>query len=63
MKPDYKAMTKGELRAYVLSHHEDIEAIRELFDRSEGKRIVFPRPQNLEEMTEMLRPYLEHRKT
>jgi len=31
MKPDYKAMTKGELRAYVLSHHEDIEALSRTF--------------------------------
>ncbi|EAZ89658.1 hypothetical protein CY0110_11107 [Crocosphaera chwakensis CCY0110] len=31
MKPNYEAMNKAELRAYVLGHREDIEAIRLLF--------------------------------
>ncbi len=31
MKPDYEAMNKAELKAYVLEHREDIEAIRLLF--------------------------------
>ena len=31
MKPDYEKMSKAELKAYVLQHREDIEAIRLLF--------------------------------
>jgi predicted GTPase len=31
MKPDYQTMSKVELKAYVLEHKEDIEAIRFLF--------------------------------
>ena len=31
MKPNYEAMSKSELRAYVLKHREDLEAIRLLF--------------------------------
>ncbi len=31
MKPNYEAMSKAELKAYVLEHREDIEAIRFLF--------------------------------
>ncbi len=31
MKPNYEAMNKAELKAYVLEHREDIEAIRLLF--------------------------------
>jgi hypothetical protein len=38
MKPNFEEMTKAELRAYVLSHRDDIEAIRVLF-------IVIPQTQ------------------
>lgn len=31
MKPDFEQMTVTELRAYVLEHREDDEAIRALF--------------------------------
>ncbi len=31
MKPNYEAMTKSELRKYVLNHKDDMEAIRLLF--------------------------------
>jgi hypothetical protein len=31
MKPDFSEMTVPELRAYVLSHRDDLEAIRALF--------------------------------
>jgi len=32
MKPDYTAMSKEELKTYVLQNREDIEAIRALFE-------------------------------
>ncbi len=28
-KPDYKSMTQQELRQYILSHHDDKEAVHE----------------------------------
>ncbi|NEQ40762.1 MAG: hypothetical protein F6K40_32900 [Okeania sp. SIO3I5] len=31
MKPNFEEMTKAELKAYVLQHRDDIEAIRSLF--------------------------------
>jgi hypothetical protein len=31
MKPNYEAMSKAELKAYVLEHREDLEAMRLLF--------------------------------
>ncbi|MEB3355350.1 MAG: hypothetical protein VKK04_01290 [Synechococcales bacterium] len=31
MKPDFKSMSRDELRAYVLEHRDDLEAIRVLF--------------------------------
>jgi hypothetical protein len=33
MKPDFSLMTKAQLRAYVLEHHEDLEAFEALADR------------------------------
>jgi hypothetical protein len=33
MKPDFNAMTKAELRAYVLAHRQDQEAFQALADR------------------------------
>jgi hypothetical protein len=31
MQPNFETMTFQELRAYVLEHHEDMEALRFLF--------------------------------
>lgn len=39
MKPNYEAMSKKELRAYVLAHRDDLEAIRLLFKSPEGVEI------------------------
>jgi hypothetical protein len=33
MKPNFDDMSKAELKAYVLSHRDDDEAIRTLFSR------------------------------
>ena len=33
MKPNFEAMTRAELRAYVLEHREDLEAFRLLMNR------------------------------
>ncbi len=33
MKPNFDAMSKAELKAYVLAHREDDEGIRALFSR------------------------------
>lgn len=44
MKPDFTQMSKTELKAYVLAHRDDIEAIRHLFSRRspEGETRRFP---------------------
>ena len=39
MKPNYEAMSKAELKAYVLEHREDIEAIRFLFTVPPGLEV------------------------
>lgn len=42
-KPDFKAMSRTELRQYVLSHRDDNEAMRELFiNRSDPNGKIYP---------------------
>ena len=44
-KPNFKQMTKGELKSYVLAHREDEEAIHELFiTRSNPNAKLYPAP-------------------
>lgn len=33
MRPNFEEMSKAELKAYVLEHRDDIEAVRSLFSR------------------------------
>ncbi len=33
MKPKFQGMSKADLKAYVLEHRDDIEAVRHLFSR------------------------------
>jgi hypothetical protein len=50
-KPDFKTMTKAELRAYVLQHPEDNEAFYELSDRIRANA----KPVTIEELEAELR--------
>lgn len=48
MKPDFKKMSRQELRQYILAHREDEEAIEELFvNRRSLDAIRFPYPYEL----------------
>ncbi len=42
MKPDYRAMSAAELKAYVLQNREDDEAIRAYFHRPNVDWITMP---------------------
>jgi len=44
IKPDFNAMSKQELKAYVLKHRDDLDALEALFSRrSPNSRVVrFP---------------------
>lgn len=42
MKPNFEEMSRDTLRAYVLEHRNDIEAIRALFHRPSAKRQKMP---------------------
>ena len=53
MKPNYKTMSKAELKRYVLDHREDMEAIREMFIyRSDPNGKVYPFAWDEEEQQE-----------
>ena len=51
MKPNYEAMSKAELKAYVLEHRDDIEAIRLLFQIRDGVEVKCYPPVCTEEGT------------
>jgi hypothetical protein len=44
MKPNFAQMSTKELRAYVLAHREDIEALETLFSRRtpDSEAIIYP---------------------
>ncbi len=49
MNPNYQTMSKTELRNYVLTHKEDMEAIRLLFHTPDGSSIRRYPPVSTEE--------------
>ena len=63
MKPDYDAMSKAELRAYVIAHREDREAFYKLVDRFKAdskNQIRHPFPKSLEDITKVRDLVQEH---
>ncbi|MBW4442553.1 MAG: hypothetical protein KME10_15235 [Plectolyngbya sp. WJT66-NPBG17] len=53
-KQDFKAMSKDDLRAYVLAHRDDDDAIRELFSRRSPNPVIYT-TNDPEEIREILR--------
>ena len=53
MKPDFSSMTLQELRAYVLTHREDDEAIEALIKRGNPNSPKYPFPQTDEDLQKM----------
>jgi len=61
-KPDFSSMTRQALRAYVLAHRENDEAIEALIKRGNPSSPTYPFPQTdeyLREMEEILKKRLE----
>ncbi|MBD1842552.1 hypothetical protein H6F89_03805 [Cyanobacteria bacterium FACHB-63] len=56
-KLDLKAMSKDDLRAYVLTHRDDNEAIRELFSRRSPNAVRY-KTNSFEETYEIIRKKL-----
>ncbi|MBW4559967.1 MAG: hypothetical protein KME32_02230 [Mojavia pulchra JT2-VF2] len=52
-KPDFSRMTRQELRAYVLAHREDDEAIEALIKRGNPNSPKYRFPQTDEDLKEM----------
>ncbi len=47
-KPNFKLMTRKELKKYILAHPSDDEAIREfVLNRSSPKAVVYPPPSTM----------------
>ena len=54
MKPNFDKMSKPELRAYVLAHRDDLQALDALYNRRtpDSEAVWFQVPQSLEEETQ-----------
>ena len=52
-QPDFQTMSRKELRAYVLQHRHDVQAVRALIDQSmaESSGVVYPAPQSVEDLS------------
>ena len=52
MKPDFRIMTRKELRTYILEHREDDEAFYAYMDKvnAEPATEIYPAPQSLDDL-------------
>ena len=52
MKPDFKAMTRKELLAYILEHRGDDEAFHIYMDKvhAEPPTEIYPAPQSIDDL-------------
>jgi hypothetical protein len=58
MKPNFETMSKAELRAYVLEHREDMEALRSLMSRRDPNATKYNFP-NTEEGLEQTKEIIK----
>ena len=58
-KTDYKEMSRKELKQYVLTHKEDLEAVRELFSRPTPNAVYFGADMSIEEQGAKLKELLQ----
>ncbi|KAM3100264.1 DUF6887 family protein [Phormidesmis sp. 146-35] len=51
MKPDFASMSRKELKAYILSHRDDLDAIDALYERRtpDSEAVWFEPPKTMEE--------------
>ncbi|MDJ0728671.1 MAG: hypothetical protein QNJ33_01640 [Crocosphaera sp.] len=60
MKSNFEIMSKAELRAYVLEHKEDKEALRALMSRRDPNSIKYNFP-NTEEGREQIKEVIKRK--
>jgi len=53
MKPNFSQITRQDLRAYVLAHRDDDDAIEALIDRRNPNSPTYKFPENDEDLREM----------
>lgn len=55
MKPDFDAMTKPELRAYVVAHPKDQEAFQAFVDRftADASPVIYDLPRSQDDLKEL----------
>ena len=63
-KPDFQAMSRKELLAYMLAHREDDEAFRIYMDKvhAEPPTEVYPAPQSIDDLKHFPQLLEKHRK-
>jgi hypothetical protein len=52
-KPDFSKMTRQELRAYILRHRDDDDAVEALIKRGNPNSPLHPFPQTDQDLREM----------
>ena len=60
MKPNFETMNKAQLRAYVLEHREDHEALRALMSRRDPNAVKYNFP-NTEEGREQTKAVIKRK--
>lgn len=60
MKPNFETMNKAQLRAYVLEHREDQEALRALMSRRDPNGVQYDFP-NTEEGREQTKAVIKRK--
>lgn len=63
IKPDFDAMSRKELRAYILEHREDEDAFRVYMDRvtAEPPTEIYPAPQSIDDLNNFPQLLAKHR--
>lgn len=52
-QPDFQSMDRRQLRAYVLQHRDDLQAVRVLVDKlmAESSGVVYPAPKSIDDLS------------
>ena len=62
MRPNFDLMTRQELKAYVLAHRDDAEAIRSLFNRrTPDETAIWYSTNNHQEVEEIFRQKIDRK--
>lgn len=59
MKPDFSQMSRKDLKNYVLTHRDDLEALHALYERRspDSEAVWFKAPKTFEDMEQMTKQF------